>query len=224
VTPHAILPAAGLAMRLRRLPKFLLPSDDAATTLIERHIDVLEGLCEIIWLPVRPDLIQLVHDLDLGQRVIPVALSTKSMTETVLRISAISGADNFVLGMPDTAFVGESPYPYLIDGLKKSSLSLALWKTSEYQRGKVGSIDILDSKVIGSVDKDVHSQYPYHWGAMSFDRKFVELLKPEMPHTGYGIRESISQNLEISAFKIQGEYFDCGTFPEYKRFLNSLNV
>ena len=110
---HGILPAAGQAMRLRRLPKFLLPSDGDATTLIERHIQGMENFCDIIWLPVRADLVQLVHDLKLGERVIPVPLTTNTMTETVLRVASISGSDEFLLGMPDTAFVGEDPYPRL---------------------------------------------------------------------------------------------------------------
>jgi hypothetical protein len=130
---HGILPAAGKAMRLRRLPKFLLPCDDVATTLIEKHIEVMEEICEIIWLPVRPDLIQLVHDLNLGSKVIPVALSTNTMTETVLRIGAISGAENFLLGMPDTAFVGQNPYHEIAFKVQKAQLVLALWKTSVTQ-------------------------------------------------------------------------------------------
>lgn len=221
---HGILPAAGLATRLRRLPKFLLPSDDDARTLIERHIDALEEVCDVIWLPVRPDLIQLVHDLNLGQRIIPIALSTKSMTETVLRITSISAADKFILGMPDTAFVGDYPYKYLWDAIQHSNLSLALWNTNENQRGKVGSIQFAGGRVLASIDKDIDSEYPLHWGAMSFDRNFIHLLNEAMPHTGYGIRSAIDAKLEISASVINGEYFDCGTFLEYRRFLLSNQI
>jgi hypothetical protein len=217
---HAILPAAGQAVRLRRLPKFLLPTTEDAKTLIERHIGMLESICDVIWLPVRPDLVPLVHDLNFGQRVIPVALSTSSMTETVLRITSISGANRFILGMPDTAFTGEMPYSFLFQDSSKSNLSLALWHTSEQQRGKVGAIDLLDGKVVDSVDKDVSSSYLFHWGAMAFDRKFVDLLRHEMPHTGYGIGHAITNELKIGAAVMAGKYFDCGTFSEYKRFLN----
>jgi choline kinase len=216
---HGILPAAGLATRLRRLPKFLLPSDDDARTLIECHIEALEAVCDVIWLPVRPDLIQLVHDLQLGQKIIPVALSTKSMTETVLRITSISAADRFILGMPDTGFVGEYPYLYLAQAIEDSNLSLALWNTHENQRGKVGSVEFENGHILNSIDKNYDSKYPLHWGAMSFDREFISILNYEMPHTGYGIREAIAANLVISASVMTGEYFDCGTFSEYRRFL-----
>lgn len=216
---HGILPAAGQAMRLRRLPKFLLPTDQDALTLIERHIEALSNICEVIWLPVRPDLIQLVHDLNLGSKVIPIALSTQSMTETVLKVSSLSGTNKFILGMPDTAFVGENPYSFLANSLDKHSLALALWKTAATQQGKVGIIEIQGDEIVESVDKSSSIFGKYHWGAMSFDRKFLGLLNFEMPHTGYGIRECIKQGIPIG-FKItKGEYFDCGTFSEYKRFL-----
>lgn len=220
-TLHAILPAAGQAMRLRRLPKFLLPSDDNATTLIEKHIEVLENICDIIWLPVRPDLIPLVHDLNLGTRIIPVALSTNTMTETVLRVCQISGSENFILGMPDTAFLGENPYSELKTALTQTNLGLAIWETAPSQRGKVGSVQLKDGEIVDSVDKDVHSELPYHWGAMSFNRDFLRVLTPEMPHTGYGIRGFLENNDPITPILVKGEYFDCGTFGEYKRFINS---
>lgn len=219
---HGILPAAGQAMRLRRLPKFLLPSDGDATTLIERHIQGMENFCDIIWLPVRADLVQLVHDLKLGERVIPVPLTTNTMTETVLRVASISGSDEFLLGMPDTAFVGEDPYPRLNLGVKKSSLSLALWKTASSQIGKVGSVEIQGDKIIGSVDKSLEHSHPYHWGAMSFNRSFIDVLDIEMPHTGYGIRKCIEAKLSIDFFISTGQYFDCGTFSEYQRYINCI--
>lgn len=219
MTIHGILPAAGQAMRLRRLPKFLLPCDEDANTLIEKHIDQMSDICEVIWLPVRPDLISLVHDLNLGPKIIPVALSTNTMSETVLRIGHISGADKFLLGMPDTVFVGESPYSAVSELLMEASLALALWETAPSQRGKVGSIQVENQKITSSIDKDLHVTHPYHWGAMAFDRKFLTMLVPEMPHTGYVIKKYLEKNLDIAWHLTAGEYFDCGTFGEYRRFL-----
>ena len=223
MTIHGILPAAGHAVRLRRLPKFLLPCDENATTLIEKHIEELENLCEIIWLPVRPDLVSLVHDLNLGDHVIPVAMSTKTMSETVLRIGNISGADSFLLGMPDTAFVGEQPYSHIVEKLKGGSLSLALWETSDSQRGKVGAVEIIENNVVSAVDKDADFNHKYHWGAMAFKKDFLSLLTPEMPHTGYVINEYLRRKLKLDFYLVDGQYFDCGTFTEYKKFIGQLN-
>lgn len=219
-TVHGILPAAGQAIRLRRLPKFLLPCDSQAKTLIEWHIEKLSPLVEVIWLPVRPDLIPLVADLNLGEKIIPVALTTSTMTETVLKITGISSASNFLLGMPDTVCSGEEPYAQLLVDMKSQDLSLGAWTTEPEQIGKVGSIK-LDSKrvVLESADKNSSINFGHHWGAMGFNRKFVEMLEPNMPHVGYGISPSIEAKLKISAYVCNGSYFDCGTFSEYRRFL-----
>lgn len=219
---HAILPAAGQAIRLRRLPKFLLPCDSQAKTLIEWHIERLSPLVEVIWLPVRPDLIPLVSDLNLGEKLIPVALTTSTMTETVLRITEISSASYFLLSMPDTIYSGEEPFTKLHNNITSQDLSLGVWITKPEQIGKVGSIK-LDSKhgVLESVDKDSSANFGQHWGTMGFNRKFVEMLDPSMPHVGYGITPSIQARLRVSAYLCNGSYFDCGTFSEYRRFLLS---
>jgi hypothetical protein len=217
---HGILPAAGQAIRLRRLPKFLLPCDPQAKTLIEWHIEKLSPLVEVIWLPVRPDLIPLVADLNLGEKIIPVALTTSTMTETVLKITRISSASNFLLGMPDTICSGEEPYSKLHFDLATQDVSLGVWKTEPEQVGKVGSVKLdSENSVLESADKNSNINFGYHWGTMGFNRKFIEMLDPNMPHVGYGISPSIDSRLRLSAHIFSGSYFDCGTFSEYRRFL-----
>ena len=93
----AILPAAGSASRMRGLPKFLLPCDAEYTTLIERHISELLKVCETVWIPTRPEQTILLETLGLSSdRVVIVPMTTSSMTQTVLRLCAISGAARFV--------------------------------------------------------------------------------------------------------------------------------
>lgn len=217
---HGILPAAGLAVRMRKLPKFLLPTDRTGITLIERHIENLEKYCEVIWLPVRPDLIQLVYELNLGKKVIPIPIVSQTMTETVLQTLRLSSADNFVLLMPDTCFIGSQPYSFLAEEKLRVCLKLALWKTAPSQVGHVGSVEIDGQKVLDAADKDTHRNFGQHWGAMSFDRNFLNLLDPEMPHTGYGIPLAISNDLAIDFQIFQGDYIDCGTFQEYRRLIS----
>ena len=218
---HGILPAAGQAMRLRRLPKFLLPCDSEASTLIEKHIESMEPYCEVIWLPVRADLVPLVSDLNLGEKVIPLPLKTNTMTETVMKTAEISGSDKFLLGMPDTAFSNEYPYQRIASTLNNHTLSLALWETSPTQLGKVGSVEIHQNVITNSIDKSSKIQYRYHWGAMAFNRHYLELLDYGMSSIGYGIKICIERSIEIDYSIFNGDYFDCGTFNEYKRFINN---
>ncbi len=218
---HAILPAAGNAERMRRLPKFLLPSDNFATTLIEKHVEMLTPLVDVIWLPTRPDLINLIHDLNFGEKVIAIPMATKTMSETVLRTCDLSSADKFILGMPDTAFTYENPYQLLDATLNSEQiLQLGIWKTRPEQRGKVGAIKINNDIVVDSIDKDSQNNFGQHWGIMKFNRNFLLLLSSDMPHPGYAINPCIKNGLIITSKQVPGEYFDCGTFEEYKSLLN----
>ena len=47
-----ILPAAGLAKRMKGVPKFLLPANDQYETLLEIHLKNLEDKCENIYYPL----------------------------------------------------------------------------------------------------------------------------------------------------------------------------
>jgi choline kinase len=221
-----ILPAAGSASRMRGIPKFLLPCSDQYQTLIERHLENLLKYCETVWIPTRPELVNLLQSLGLSSdRVVIVSLSTQSMTETVLKIARISSADNFILCMPDTYFHGELPYEELAN--IDSDLRLACWKIRKEQMGKLGQIEFADSKIangkiLNSRDKDANCEFEHSWGALSFNRKFIELGKPEMPHVGYIINPAINAGLDIQGFTLKGQYFDCGTPMEYLQLIEKV--
>jgi hypothetical protein len=221
-TIQAILPAAGNAVRLRGLPKFLLPMDTNALTLLEKHIELLNFHAEVIWLPVRADLASLVTDLNLGEKVIPIPVRTKTMTETVLRIVELTEVNEFILGMPDTVFSHGNPYEKLISVRNKSEadLVLSIWNTRVEQQGKVGSVKFdKNYKVLESKDKILDRSYSHHWGAMYMNKRFIDLLNKEMPHPGYAINLAVAENLRNFVSLEEGEYFDCGTFDEYQKYL-----
>jgi hypothetical protein len=214
-----ILPAAGSATRMRGMPKFLLPCSISYETLLEKHIDNLLKYCEVVWVPTRPELVGLIHSLGYtSDRVVVVALSSKSMTETVLKIAKISNSESFMLCMPDTFFYGDLPYMAL--STLDSDVNLACWKIREEQMGKLGQVKFHASidnkgKIVDSRDKDPKCTFEYSWGAMAFNRKFLGLGNPEMPHVGYIINPAIQSGLDVQGFKVSGEYFDCGTPTEY---------
>ena len=222
---HAILPAAGNATRLRKLPKFLLPIDKEAKTLLERHIEILEPIVDIIWFPIKPDLIPLIIDLGFSEKLICVPMKTKTMTETILKTCELSGSKDFLMTMPDTYFTAETPSNNFFENLGiGTDLNLNLWSTRDNQRGKVGGVELnSDLKVVNSVDKDPNSRLKFHWGSMYFNLNFVNILDEKMPHPGYAINKALERQLKVSARIMSGEYFDCGTFDEYKNLLNCLN-
>ena len=211
----AILPAAGLASRMRGLPKFLLPCEGSYETLIERHIKNLIGMVDRIWIPTRPQNAALLELLDIpSERVVLLSLSTETMSETILRVLQVSSAENFSLFMPDTYFLGELPYEEMCI---PSELKLALWRIRPEQAGKLGQVkfDPVTKAIQDSQDKNPECDYVHSWGAMSFSRESSKFLDPRSPHSGYMINPAIRSGVEVTGTVMHGEYFDCGTPAEY---------
>jgi MobA-like NTP transferase domain len=217
-----LLPAAGTASRMRGLPKFLLPVSENVQTLIEHHVELLADLVERIYIPARPENMNLLERLSLPSTCELIAMNTETMSETVHRALEAVEFDNCVLGMPDTFYVSRNPY---IDLSRDSDLDvkLALWRTKPSQRGQVGSIELDDDNtVLRCEDKTQKWDFGQHWGAMRFNRRALSLLEPTTPHAGFLITPSIEDGLSVKGEMMDGEYFDCGTFSEYKRCVASL--
>jgi UTP-glucose-1-phosphate uridylyltransferase len=221
----AILPAAGLATRMRGLPKFLLPCSEGYTTLLEHHIEALLGVCDRVWVAVRPEVAALVDILKIADdRVILVNLTTATMSETVLKVTRISMAESFLVVMPDTFFFGDQPYRFLAE--LEQGMRVAAWEIRRDQIGKLGQIalDDTNSRVEDSRDKDPDCVFPFSWGAISFDRDFVRFIDPSTPHVGFMIPAALSAGELVHANVIAGTYFDCGTPAEYFSMISQLEL
>jgi hypothetical protein len=223
---HGILPAAGLASRMRVLPKFLLPHSADYETLIEKHIRQMSKVCEKIWIPTRPEQVPLLSSLGISsEKVAILPMITNSMTETVLRTSEIAGGgagQKFLLTMPDTFFAGEQPFDFLFSAENK--MNLACWEIRPDQIGKLGQVDLCElplGEVLDARDKDPDCTYRHAWGAMSFERSALEFFRAEMPHPGYALPLMIGARVPIVAKVMEGTYYDCGTPMEYIRMLRA---
>lgn len=217
---HTILPASGLASRMRGLPKFLLPCDANYLTLLERHVQFAIEYSDVVWIPTRPDLAPLVESIGLPpEKVVVLSMRTKTMTETVLRVASLSSASRFMLAMPDTYFEGQLPWSSLANST--SDLHLACWRIREDQAGKLGQVLIADGKVLDSRDKDPGCKYLHSWGAMSFSKEMLRFADAATPHIGYFIEPIIRSGENVTADEIQGTYFDCGTPAEYLSLLKN---
>jgi hypothetical protein len=220
-----LIPASGAASRMRGIPKFLLPCDEEYLTLLERHVINMLKYCKMVWIPTRPELTILIESLGItSERVVVIPMVTKTMTETILKVAAISSAADFMLCMPDTYFEGELPYESLA-GLK-GDLKLACWEIRPEQKGKLGQILFQAGneklEVIDSRDKDPSCTFDHSWGAMSFKRGLLELGDLEMPHTGYLIKPALENGLFVEGYVVKGSYFDCGTPKEYIQMLRKV--
>ena len=218
-----LLPAAGSAQRMRGLPKFLLPSGELNLSIIELHIRNLSEYADEILIGLNPIFLDIVLNAKLNlqnARIIP--LSTNSMTETVLKLIPYSSGDRFTLIMPDTVF--ESKESYRFENLQ-SDLDLSLWKIRSDQYGKLGQVLIApDGKVLDCVDKDPSCRYEYIWGAMTFNRRFIECLDFDFPHVGYGIVKALKLQMKVNGMVLPGRYWDCGTATEYMHYIRTISV
>jgi hypothetical protein len=218
----AIIPAAGLASRMRGIPKFLLPCDSSYTTLIEMHIENLLPICETIWIPTRPDLVVLLDSLGLAKdRVIILPVSTENMTQTVNRVLKVASATHFQLIMPDTYFHGDKPYQIL--NSSPSVADLACWEIRPDQIGKLGQVNISTDGIVDDMrDKDPSCIYPHSWGALVFARKLMNFSQASDPHIGYAMKAALLSGETMSANVVNGKYFDCGTPNEYLSMLREI--
>ena len=217
----AILPAAGLAKRMRGIPKFLLPADKNYNTLLEIHINNLTDICENIYLPTRPELVPILDSLDFIQDNLIIAeMTTNTMCETVNETIKLSDSENFILIMPDTFFLGDQPYKLLNPDTNFSNL--ACWKIRESQRGKLGEVFINDKNLITDiVDKKANNGYEYAWGALTFNRKITDYLNNNEPHIGYAVKNGLDKGEKVDATVLEGSYYDCGTPSEYVDLLKN---
>ena len=218
-----LIPASGSAVRMRGLPKFLLPSGIEELSLLELHVKHVRDYADEVLIAVNPIFFQIVENANLnllGARIVP--LETRTMTETVLKLASISLGSRFTVIMPDTVF--ESNESYRFDDLN-SDLDLSLWKIRRDQYGKLGQVSVAsDGRVLDCVDKNPECRYEFSWGAMTFNRKFLECLDIEFPHIGYGIVPALKAQLDVNSVVLPGRYWDCGTPIEYLRYLKTLEI
>ena len=218
-----LIPASGSAVRMRGLPKFLLPSGVEELSLLELHVKQIIDYADEVLIAINPIFVHIVENANLnlfGARIVP--LETKTMTETVLKLTSISLGSRFTVIMPDTVF--ESNESYSFDGLT-SDLDLSLWKIRSDQYGKLGQVSIApDGKVLDCVDKNPECRYEYSWGAMTFNRVFLKYLDSQFPHIGYGIVPALKAQMDVNSIVLPGRYWDCGTPLEYLRYLKTLEI
>lgn len=227
-----IIPAAGTATRMGNLPKFLLPIENQSsrvqvTSLLAQHIEYGLSFTDLVIIATRPENAFLLKPYVIPGKVEVLIMETKTMTETIIRVSNLVKASENLILMPDTHF-SESISPTDLELRNSEILALALWPIEPKQIGEVGQIaidfDLSNSPYVSShSDKDPECNFPYLWGAMNISFSAMKLLDDSMPHCGYLISKLLE--LKTSPYLIgariqNGRYFDCGTPRGYFGHLN----
>ena len=212
-----IIPAAGDALRMFQIPKFLLPIDDSyllACLQSRMHRagarDVYTGVHPRHYnLPaLRPE------------RTHAYYVETDTMNETVLAARDKAGDQDVLFGMPDTYWTDEDVYIQLAYELGRRSAvaAVALWNTPREYISKRGMIMNMDGNRILEI-KDKPQGMFYHqnlcWGAMAWSSTFWQYILPEDAHVGFALQRAIDAGQEVQGVVMDGQFWDCGTPDEY---------
>lgn len=213
-----IIPCSGTATRINNIPKFLLPCKEG--NLINNTINIFKNNnIENIYISVSNENEHHIHKINEHDNNIKyIVKNTNTMSETVHNLINIK-SKKYILIMPDTYFISNNntftDITKLNILLNKFKIVIILWKIKESQYGKLGQININDTKVIDIIDKDKTCRYPYSWGIIGWTYDVNHLIDPKTPHIGYIINEALKQNIDIGYIISETEYFDCGTPEEY---------
>lgn len=216
------LPSAGKATRLKGIPKFYLPINEN-NNLINYHVENLNEIKDnqILIATNEINYDSLKESFE-NEKII--VISSNSMVETVYKSLDLKKGLHLVV-MPDTYFHDYKVIKQKIDKINNSDFDivLGLWKIREDQFGKLGQCKLNDGKVEIVIDKDPECKEPYAWGTILWKNSFNKYIQPSDNHFGTTINRALEHGMKVGYIISDSEYFDCGTFYEYKNLINSFS-
>ena len=216
-----LIPAAGSASRFGGIPKFLLPFNSKGETLLEFQVSQMMNFVNEVVVITRECWVSTIVQLNLP---VKICLSEPTTLSAVLKMAGEKyQADQYLVGFPDTLYLGENPFLKISDPKYfDSDLTLACWQISEKLIGQVGQVLIEQNLVVDLRDKDKTCGYSYLWGALRLSKDFMNFIED----TNLTISSDISRYIHTSsdpvhADIIMGEYLDLGNFERYRDYIVS---
>jgi hypothetical protein len=217
-----VIPAAGRAVRLNGLPKFLLPIGPSLS-LLSYHLKMASEYADLTVIGTRPEFSGLVLELskDFGAKICVV--DTKTLTETVCEIARGMNPRTLTVQLPDTYVGNENVFAKLEAATNSQEKSgMALWRSSESQRGLLGQVEIEESNggsiVSKIVDKDPHFFTGYHWGSISFFNPDIDSWDKSEVTIGNVASNLIKNGETFFSILSDSNYLDLGTVASLKDF------
>jgi NDP-sugar pyrophosphorylase family protein len=216
-----LIPCSGTASRMSGIPKFLLPCKEG--NLIDNSINIFKSNnIDDIYVSVSSENEHFIKNRD---NIKYIVKNTNTMSETVKHLIEIK-SKKYILIMPDTYFINDGNQKFneihqMYMLLNKFDIVVILWKIKEYQYGKLGQVDIDDTKVIDVMDKKHDCKYPYSWGIIGWTNQVNHLIDAKTPHVGYVLNEALKNKIEIGYILADTDYYDCGTPEEYFKMIKN---
>ena len=217
-----LIPAGGSATRLGGIPKFFLPLNNDSF-LLKNHIDNLNNISDVeIIVGINEKFSESINDL--FQNIKIKTVDSHSMLDTVTQLE-LSQENNSIVIMPDTYFSDYEIVKKVINRLEISNndIVLGVWHIEESQKGKLGQCVISNDKVTRIIDKDKNCNEELFWGLIAWKPTFTKFIKSEDSHFGISINRAIENNLSVGFLISDSQYYDCGTFSEYKYMLDNIS-
>jgi hypothetical protein len=146
------------------------------------------------------------------------------MAETVHNIvNSVNtdATDKNIMIMPDTYFIIKNEIKDMIQMLDSYDIVVIVWKIKDYQKGKVGQCNILGDAVIDIQDKNSNCTYEYFWGIIGWNAKLNTHIDPTWPTIGNLVNRALELNIKIGCIICDSNYYDCGTYAEYFKFIKT---
>lgn len=223
-----ILPIGGSASRMQGIPKFLLPIN-SNLTLIENHIqsalnagyDQVYVVSQELYVPIlEKQLAKFPNKVQINTLTKPTATMCETLITSQIETSKYS---RITVGLPDTVYLGSDAlevYRNLIS--RKEPVILSLFKIRKDQIGKLGQLQLDgNNRVTDMRDKDPECSWPWIWGIADFDSKFFAEIREAEAHVGISIQRWMGEGIPVSGVKNDAEYYDCGTFDEYAKYIKA---
>lgn len=216
-----VIPCAGKATRIHGIPKYLLPIPGGY--LLDRHVKALKSAgCASVTVWGNPHNIDLLEQYT-GSKVY-TAPYYRTMTETVLNVQPLAAHKDVLFAMPDTYIEDEYCYSKLTTALTSGAdVAVGLFRARAGQHKKAGMCRRVGTQVVEVVDKPESTDMVWLWGALAWQSVFWAYMRPDDPHVGYALPRAIAAGLDVRAIRMDGNYFDCGTYEEYAELTRHLN-
>lgn len=215
-----ILPAAGKATRIHGLPKYLLPVPGGY--LLERMANRIGVPC---YIGANADNYDLLNDYKRPEdRVCKVV--SRAMPETILniRLQAMLGDENVLVGMPDTYWTDETVFLRLTDYLNQGFIcAVAVFYVDVDMASRLGVCHWNKEGLLRHIeDKQPQTNGRWVWGAVAWRVDFWQYIQPEDAHLGIALQRAVEQGIEIPVVRCGGDYYDNGTPEDYFHCIREL--
>lgn len=221
-----LIPAAGRATRIQKLPKFLLPCPGGY--LLQWHLAGLYRLpVEKVAIGTNAETFEQMSRYAKDSACV-YSVESRAMPETLLAARPyIDIGQVAVMVMPDTFWLDATILHRLVSALLNNAravVAAALWEVTGIQRTKLGMCRTDAGRITALEDKPLRTDLTRAWGVIAWRRDFWAYMDEHDLHMGVALQRAIDAKEQVLAVEADGPYYDCGTTDEYFAMIRAVTA